>query len=60
MSEPVEIARRESGVLRISVRTAAIMVAFTLLFTALMAGTYTVTAPLVAASALAEKLHLIA
>ena len=59
MSEPIEVPRRESSVLRISVRTAAIMLAFTSVFTALMAGTYSATAPLVAASALAEKLHLI-
>lgn len=59
MSEPIEVTRRESSVLRISVRTAAIMLAFTLVFTALMAGTYKATAPLVAASALAEKLRLI-
>jgi electron transport complex protein RnfG len=59
MSEPIEVAQRESGVLRISVRTAAIMLAFTAIFTALMAGTYKATEPLVAASALAEKLRLI-
>ncbi len=59
MSEPIEVPRREASGLRISVRTAAIMLAFTLVFTALMAGTYSATAPLVAASALAEKLHLI-
>ncbi len=59
MTEPLEVARRESSVLRISVRTAAIMLAFTLIFTALMAGTYKLTAPMVAASALAEKLRLI-
>lgn len=57
--DPIEVVRRESGVLRIATRTAAIMLAFTLIFTALMAGTYRVTAPLVAASALAEKLRLI-
>jgi electron transport complex protein RnfG len=57
--EPIEVARRESSVLRISVRTAAIMLAFTLVFTAMMAGTYKATAPMVAASALAEKLRLI-
>jgi electron transport complex protein RnfG len=51
MSDPLEIARRESSVLRISVRTAAIMLAFTVVFTALMAGTYKLTEPLVAASA---------
>jgi electron transport complex protein RnfG len=59
MSEPVDVARRESSVLRISMRTAGIMLAFTLVFTAMMAGTYRATAPLVAASALAEKLRLI-
>jgi len=59
MSEPIEVTRRESSVLRISVRTAAIMLAFTLVFTAMMAGTYQATAPLVAASALAEKMRLI-
>jgi Na+-translocating ferredoxin:NAD+ oxidoreductase subunit G len=60
MSEqPMEIARRESSVLRISMRTAAILLAFTLVFTALMAGTYQATAPLLAASALTEKLRLI-
>lgn len=59
MSEPVDVVRRESSVLRISMRTAGIMLAFTLVFTAMMAGTYRATAPLVAASALAEKLRLI-
>lgn len=59
MSEPIEVSQRVSGVFRISLRTAAIMLAFTLAFTALMAGTYKATAPLVAASALAEKLRLI-
>ncbi|MCX7168060.1 MAG: electron transport complex subunit RsxG [Rhodocyclales bacterium] len=59
MSEPIEITRRDSGALRISVRTAAIMLAFTIVFTALMAGIYVLTAPLVAASAQKEKLALI-
>ncbi len=59
MSEPVEVTRRSSGALRISVRTAAIMLVFTVVFTALMAGVYVVTAPLVAASAEKEKLALI-
>ena len=59
MSEPIEISHREASVLRISVRTAVIMLAFTLVFTALMAGTYKATEPLVAASALAEKMRLI-
>jgi hypothetical protein len=40
MSDPLEVSRRESSVLRISVRTAAILLAFTVVFTALMAGTY--------------------
>lgn len=59
MSEPIEVDQRESSVLRISARTAGIMLAFTLAFTALMAGTYKATEPLVAASLLAEKLRLI-
>lgn len=59
MSEPIEIPRRNATGLRISVRTAAIMLAFTLVFTALMAGTYRATEPRVAANALAEKLRLI-
>jgi len=59
MSEPIDIPRRESGVFRISVRTAGIMLAFTLVFTALMAGTHKLTAPMLAASALAEKQRLI-
>lgn len=59
MSEPIDIVRRDSGAFRISARTAAIMLAFTAVFTALMAGVYIVTAPLVAASAQKEKLALI-
>ncbi len=59
MSEPIEVGPRVSGVFRISLRTAAIMLAFTVAFTGLMAGTYKATAPMVAASALAEKLRLI-
>ncbi|MCK9381502.1 MAG: electron transport complex subunit RsxG [Sulfuritalea sp.] len=59
MSEPIEVTQRDAGALRISVRTAAIMLAFTVVFTALMAGVYVVTAPLVAASAQKEKLALI-
>ena len=60
MSEPLDIERRDSGAARIAMRTAAIMLAFTLVFTALMAGTYKLTEPMVAASAAAEKLRLIA
>ena len=59
MSEPLEVAVRDSGPVRIAVRTALIMLVFTLVFTALMAGTYSATAPLVAASAQKEKLALI-
>lgn len=59
MSEPVEVTPRESSIWRISARTAGIMLAFSLVFTALMAGTYRATAPMVAASMLAEKLRLI-
>lgn len=49
----------ESGASRISTRTAAVLLAFTVAFTALMAGTYKLTEPLLAASAQAEKLRLI-
>ncbi len=59
MSEPIEVVRRDSGALRISVRTAAIMLTFTVIFTAVMAWIYLLTAPLVAASAQKEKLALI-
>lgn len=60
MTEPLDIERRDSGAARIAARTALIMLAFTLVFTALMAGTYKLTEPLVAASAAAEKQRLIA
>jgi Na+-translocating ferredoxin:NAD+ oxidoreductase subunit G len=50
---------RESSVTRVSVRTAAILLTFTLAFTALMSGTYQATAPLLEASARTEKLRLI-
>ncbi len=50
---------REPGVVRVSSRTAAILLIFSLFFTALMAGTYQLTAPLLEASAQAEKLRLI-
>lgn len=46
--------------LYIALRTAAILLAFTLVFTALMASAYYLTAPRVAASAQAEKLRLLA
>ena len=48
-----------SSMVRISARTAVILLLFTLAFTALMAGTYKLTQPMVEASARAEKLRLI-
>jgi electron transport complex protein RnfG len=57
--EWVDTGYREPGVVRVSTRTAAILLIFTLFFTALMAGTYKATAPLLEASAQAEKLRLI-
>jgi electron transport complex protein RnfG len=52
-------APAEPSILRISARTAVILLLFTLAFTALMAGTYKLTQPLVEASAQAEKLRLV-
>jgi Na+-translocating ferredoxin:NAD+ oxidoreductase subunit G len=52
-------APAEPSIVRISARTAVILLLFTLAFTALMAGTYKLTQPLVEASAQAEKLRLI-
>ncbi len=49
----------ETGVARVSARTALILLLFTLVFTAFMAGTFTATKPLVDASAQAEKLRMI-
>lgn len=46
--------------LRISLRTAAILLVFTLAFTALMAGAYQITKPILAATALDAKRRLIA
>ncbi|GAA5160098.1 electron transport complex subunit RsxG [Viridibacterium curvum] len=45
--------------LRLSLQTAAVMMLFTLVFTAVMAGTYKATQNTIAASAEAEKLQLI-
>lgn len=56
MSEPVVT---EPTVLRISVSTALIMALFTVIFTALMAGTYLATRDTIARSAEAQKLVLI-
>ena len=47
------------GILNISLRTAAVLLLFTLAFTTLMAITYTATKDPIAASAEAEKLRLI-
>ncbi len=51
--------RPEPGILTISLRTAAILLLFTLSFTLLMAATYTATKDTIAASAEEEKLSLI-
>jgi electron transport complex protein RnfG len=58
-AELADTGYREPGAVRVSTRTAAILLIFTLFFTALMAGTYKATAPLLEASAQAEKLRLI-
>ncbi len=49
----------EASALRVSIRTAVILLLFSLVFTGLMAGTYSLTRPLVEASAQQEKLRLI-
>lgn len=59
MSEPVQAPRADPSVLRISFRTALVLLVFTLVFTALMAFTYNATLPLLEASAREEKLKLI-
>lgn len=59
MSEALDIPPRESSALRITIRTATIMLIFTTIFTAIMAGAYHLTAERVAASELKEKLRLI-
>lgn len=48
-----------AGALRISARTALILLAFSLVFTGLMAGVYTLTSPQIAATALDAKRRLI-
>ncbi|MBK9520445.1 MAG: electron transport complex subunit RsxG [Rhodocyclaceae bacterium] len=50
---------QEPGALRVALRTAAILLIFMLVFTALMAGTYRITAPMLEASAQAERLRVI-
>lgn len=62
MGELPDIAEKtppQRGALYIALRTAAILLAFTLVFTTLMASAYYLTAPRVAASAQAEKLRLL-
>ena len=50
---------QEPGAFRVAVRTAAILMVFMLVFTALMAGTYRITAPMLEASAQSERLRVI-
>lgn len=67
MSEPVPSSNQElsvappaeASVARISARTAVILLLFTVAFTALMAGTYSLSRPRIEASAQAERLRLI-
>ena len=60
MSDPIDIPPTpEASLVRISSRTAAILLIFTVVFTALMALTYTATKPVLEASAEAERLKLI-
>lgn len=49
----------EPAAARVSLRTAAILTVFTLVFTAMMAGTYKATRPAIEASAEAEKMRLV-
>jgi len=57
---PIEVPPpAEASVVRISSRTATILLLFTLTFTALMAATYFATKPAIEASARAEKMKLI-
>jgi len=49
----------KAGAMRISVHTSAILLVFTLVFTALMAGAYQLTKPVLEATALDAKLRLI-
>ncbi|MRR50007.1 MAG: electron transport complex subunit RsxG [Rhodocyclaceae bacterium] len=56
---PVIAPPQEESVVRVSARTATILLVFTMAFTALMAGTYNATKPMLDASALAEKLRAI-
>lgn len=60
LPDPIEVPLpAESSILRISARTATILLLFTLVFTALMAATYFATRPAIEQSARAEKMKLI-
>lgn len=60
LPDPIEVPPpAESSILRISARTATILLLFTLVFTALMAATYFATRPAIEQSARAEKMKLI-
>lgn len=59
MTQPIEVIHRKPSVVRISARTAFIMLAFTIAFTALMAASYRATLAPIEASAQKEKLALI-
>jgi electron transport complex protein RnfG len=50
---------QEPGPYRVALRTAAILLIFMLLFTAMMAGTYRITAPMLESSAQAQRLRVI-
>lgn len=58
--QPMEPQPPAPGAVRISLRTAAILLVFTLIFTALMAGVYRQTQPILAASALDAQRRLLA
>jgi Na+-translocating ferredoxin:NAD+ oxidoreductase subunit G len=60
LPDPIEVPPpAESSILRISSRTATILLLFTLVFTALMAATYFATRPAIELSARTEKMKLI-
>jgi Na+-translocating ferredoxin:NAD+ oxidoreductase subunit G len=54
-----DLSSQPPGALAVALRTAAILLVFMLVFTALMAGTYRFTAPMLEASAQAERLRVI-
>jgi Na+-translocating ferredoxin:NAD+ oxidoreductase subunit G len=60
MTDPIELPPpKEASIFSISVRTATVLVLFTLAFTALMAATYFATKPTIEQSARVEKMKLI-